>query len=211
MGWKAEARRTLVGPKSYLETLPDPNSGERTYWIRPRKWSIEAADKIRAKEHELKKSLGKEGLALITRRQDVMQKITEAKDRGESITDADIMHMLSPEELEALVTGTAPQDQAELVKLQIFHGVYDHNLDDENGEVIKITEDDVGDFLEFPDVATEIVGIVRGWNRPLADGRSATSETSPSGASTDSDSSQTDPTSQTEQTPTDSSKSGGPG
>lgn len=202
MGWKAEARRTIVGPAHYLKSLPDPATGELHYWMRPRKWSIEAADKIRAKEHELRKALGKEGLALIAHRQDILKKVRDAQARGEEVTEADIVHLLSEEELATLVTGTAPQDQAELIKLQLFSGLHDHNLDDDSGNIIRITEEEVGDFLEFPDVAGEMVEVIRAWNRPLANGRPASSETPLSGDSEGKSSSRTDQTSQTEQTPT---------
>ncbi|MFP4066219.1 MAG: hypothetical protein ACLFS5_01840 [Spirochaetaceae bacterium] len=204
MGWKSEARRTIVGPTHYLKTLPYADTKELHYWFRPRKWSIEAADTIRAKEHELRKALGKEGLSLITHRKDILEKIQDAHKRGENVTEADIIHLLSEEELAALITGTTPQDQAELIKLQLLHGVHDHNLDDEDGKVIEISESEVGDFLEFPDVAGEMVEVIREWNRPLARRRSDNSETSLNGDSTGDSLSPTDPTSPTDQTPTSS-------
>jgi hypothetical protein len=200
MGWKAEARRTLVGPKEYLTTLPDAETEELHYWIKPRKWSIDATDQIRAKEHEVRSALGTEGLALLAKKQGVMEKLREAYASGESVNDEEVMKLLTAEELATLISGTAPQNQAELITLQILHGVAEWNLEDEDGKVVEITEEEVRDFLDFPDVAGEIVDIVRRWNRPLASGRSQKSGMSQSGSSTDQSSSPTAPTSQTDQT-----------
>lgn len=70
----------------------------------------------------------------------------------------------------------------ELVSCVLMHGIHEHNLDDEEGNKIKITEDVAQEISEHFELAMEIFSIIMEFSRPLPKGSDEKSETAPNGS-----------------------------
>ena len=208
MSWKAQARKTLVGDKRYFDTMPETEDGQR-FWMKPRKFSIEAQDAISQAQYRMRERIGGDALKILTDRREVLSRIQSAsEEKGEELSNEEIFDLLEPEELQTVIQGVPPQERYEIAKLELMYGWADSNFDiDENATHEQFVEE----LLDFPDQAREAMEFIEEWNRPLLDKMSRTSGTASSGSTTDT-SSQTEPeSSPTDETPSSSSGGGNPG
>ncbi|OPL13127.1 MAG: hypothetical protein AVO39_10925 [delta proteobacterium MLS_D] len=187
MGWKDEARRTIIGEKVMLETFPG-------YWIRPRKYSIETMDEIRAIERKQQGEFNRKALARIAKK---MSESGNIEDPG-TIAPAMIMGELTDEEFEAIYEVSENRKAgpgAQLIIAKIHGGVGEHNFDGAKIETL------AKDMVDYPDIAREMITIIEEYNRPLAGNPSGISEPLPDGSTKGESSRQTEKTSQTDETP----------
>jgi len=169
MSWKDVASRTVAGPKHTMSSIPG-------YWFKPRKFSVTAADDINA---ESMRSAGTVPTKIKTKMAKLMKE-------NPDLDEGDLIAELTDEEI-AELTDVQGRPASDLIRLRIKHGVAEHNYEgpDENGsEVVKsgLTDEQVAEILQFPEVAKEMVEAIMRWNRPLAHATSGISETSQSGA-----------------------------
>jgi len=187
MGWKDEARRTIIGEKVMLESFPG-------YWIRPRKYSIETMDEIRALERKQQGEFNRKALARIAKKMSDGGKIDDA----EKIVPSTIMGELTDEEFEAIYDISEKRKDgpgAQLIVAKIAGGLGEHNFDGAKVETL------AKDMIDYPDIAREMVKIIEEYNRPLAESPSETSEPSPDGSIKGESSQPTEKISQTDETP----------
>ena len=88
MSWKEDARRTVISEKHNLETFEG-------FWIKAKKYSINAKDEINAAVREVQKGLDKRAILEVTK------KAREMGLSGSTPTEAE--DMLTPEQLSALI------------------------------------------------------------------------------------------------------------
>ncbi len=171
MGWKDDARRTVVGGKKILTTFPG-------YWIKPRKFSKAGEDAINEEMRRLQKGVNRKALVSVTKK---------AEERGSELahmSEQEIMELLTAEELEALMDGDTAATY-DLCKARLTFGIDSHNfcegeLDTRHSSVVD--DSFVRDLLEYPEIAGEILGCIAEHNRPLAETSSPKSEMSPNGS-----------------------------
>jgi hypothetical protein len=174
MGWKDDARRTIISEKKELETFPG-------YWVKVRKYSIRGKDEINAAVRRMQQSLDKKALYSLAK------KVKEQSGRTD-LSEEEVMGMLEPEEIGAFMdSNSVPLE--EINKLKILHGVAAHNFVDGDKDVgtddpkaVKVFADDI---LEYSDIVAELLRIIEEYNRPLAQARSKTSRMSQSGSTTE--------------------------
>lgn len=144
MGFRAAIRTGRRGPKVVLSTIQRPGSGE--YWIAPQKFTIEVADQIRAKLLPLGKMLSA-----------TPDFNADNPDPKQLI---DVLQTTEGKHLEAI---------REVLVLQLREGIADHNFDDDEGNLVEgVTDEIIAGFLEFPELANEVAGIIREFNAPLS-------------------------------------------
>jgi hypothetical protein len=142
-GWKKAAMIGVIGEKEYLKSF-----GDGKYFVIPKKISILSAQKMR----KLFEALS----------------IAEEKQIAEDETT-------SPENAQQLVVTKMMEDSPEFfnefMRQMLLGGVYDHNLDDENGNVLEWNDDLVGQICNMAEdnysVPLEIFGVVSRYNAPL--------------------------------------------
>lgn len=188
MGWKDDARRTIVSEKKELETFPG-------YWVKVRKYSIQGKDEINAAMAKLQSSIDKKALYSLAKK-------VRQQQGNKDLTEQQVLEMLEPDEIEAFMDGnTAPV--ADLNRLKIQHGVVAHNFSEKDKDLGTDDPKDIeafaNDILEFAEITAEVLQHIEAFNRPLASPRSKTSKTSPSGSTKDQPSSP-ETSSQTEET-----------
>ena len=164
-GWKDATRRNLIGSKHELVAV----KGE--LWIRPKKWSIQAADEIASYRREL--------FADPERRRKI-QRIMELK-KGEEI-DIKTLEEAEGGELLELLSALELQDRRSIYAVGIRDGVGEHNFSDDAGELIgngqSFDQATIDDILTWGELATEMFGVIQEYNRPLAGRNGDNSETS---------------------------------
>jgi hypothetical protein len=187
MGWKDEARRTIVGDKKELGTFPG-------YWIRPRKYSIESLDEIRAIEKKQQSEFTRRSMAKLAKKMSGIKDLTP--EAAAEMSPLDLMKNMDEEEVEALyeMMDSKHNFQAQILTAKLKGGVGEHNF-----EGTKITEL-AKELIEYPDIAREVVEIIDEYNRPLATRPSEALPQSPDGSTNKENSMQTVKTSQTEET-----------
>lgn len=143
MGWKDDARRLIIGEKVQLETFEG-------YWIRPKKWSIQAKDEINAVQRRIQKGIDKKALMSVY-----------AKSKGKNYSEEELLEKISPEELGAFLDSNSLEAK-DFVEIKLKYGIAEHNFE---GAKVK---DLAHDILEYEDIAIEMLKIVEDFNRPLA-------------------------------------------
>jgi len=187
--WENAARRFTVGDKTELETIPG-------YWIKPKKYSVEGDNAIKAAAAGNQSVLPPSLLKRLQERAETMQD-------GE-LTQSELFKMMSAEEIGEMIHRTATADSAQsvkVVKLILMYGIDSHNFEDTDNR--RCGEDLAEKLMQYRDAAMECVRIIQGFNGPLARATGQPSETSPNGNTEASDTSPTARTPQTEATPTD--------
>lgn len=207
--WKAAARKTLVGEKRYFDTMPLEEGETERFWMRPRKFSIEAQDAIAQAQYKLRDRIGADALKILTEHKDVIKRAQDAAvEKGEELSNEEVFELLSADELETVVRGVPPSERYELAKLELLYGWHDDNFGREEGAT---QEQFIEDVLDFPDLAREALEFVEEWNRPLLDTIVRTFGTASSGPTTDTSSPKEPESSPTAKSRTDSSGNGDPG
>lgn len=175
MNWKEAARRSMVGPKVELKAA----GGE--LWIRPKKLSQAAVDAIREQRAV---SVSSQEFQGSLRRARVLQERYPGLFTGE-IDEAAIAAEDRGEILELYATLQAAP-RAAAFRLQLLHGVGEHNFSDDAGMLVgdgKVLDDNtITGILEWGDLAAEMVAAIEAYNAPLVAASPATSPTSPSGS-----------------------------
>ncbi len=180
MGWQDDARRLVIGPRHDLESFPG-------YYIKPKKYSVAAKDEIQAVMREIQKGIDKKAL---------MEVMAKARELGADITQEELMKRLEPQELAALLDSTSVPS-ARIMEVKFRHGIAEHNFEGTTiEELAKVLTS--GDIPE--EIASEILSVVEGFNRPLARATSPISEMQPSGSTREAPSN-TETPSPTEGTP----------
>lgn len=164
-GWEAQARRTILSEEIELTTLPG-------FRVRARKFTVAAADEIRAAQVRKRDMLPPRLRSLIGRA------AAEGKDL------AALARELPEGEAEALLTDLPAEasSMSDIMRLSILHGIGEHNLDDQGRRDEVMTPALVDRLLEYPETTAELYGIVQKWNRPFAKTTPATSGMSSSGS-----------------------------
>lgn len=162
MGWQDDARKLIVSDKKELTTFDG-------FWIKVKKFSINATDEINAATREVQKGMDKKSLI------EVAKKAREAGIAGEVLSEDEIMDMLTPEQMSALLDSTSVAS-AKVVEIKLRNGIEAHNFEDT--KVPQLAHD----ILEYPEIAQEMLKFVEEFNRPLAKTTSVKSATPPSGS-----------------------------
>jgi hypothetical protein len=104
------------------------------------------------------------------------------------ISVEDVLQNLDEEDLSAILeeSSEAPAGaQTEYKRQVLLHGIGEHSFKNEKGELESINEDFVNRLLQDKDTTDEMVAVIVGWNRPLANGSGLRSRTSSSGGAED--------------------------
>lgn len=157
VNWRAASNRRVIGDWVEIKSLEGIDAR-----IKPRKYSQAGADEINAWAVQRQARMKRESVkALIEKKDDV------------SVRDDAVLDVLANADPELL-------KQAHYMGLILKHGVHEYEFGDEAGapdsEWIEAVLNDI-------ELAGEILGIVRGFNSPLARPTSGTSETSQDGPS----------------------------
>lgn len=167
MGWKEDARRSIIGKKKELISFPG-------YWVQARKYSTQGKDEIADATRAVQKGIDKK----------VLFSAAKKMKGKENLTEDQIFDMLSAEEISELVDSSSCA-ATELFKAKIKNGLNAHNFCDGDIET-RSTEKDIkgfaNDILEFEEVALEIIGIIEDFNRPLALATPSISKMLPNGS-----------------------------
>ena len=180
MSWQDDARRTIVSDKKELSTFDG-------YWVKVKKYSINAKDEINAATREVQKGMDKKALI------EVAKKAREMGLAGEVVSENDIMDMLTPEQMSALLDSTSVAS-SKVMEAKLKNGIAEHSFGASTVDQL------AHDILDYPDIANEILNYIEEFNRPLAKKTSPVSAMSPSGSTTEPPLS-TEIPSQTEETP----------
>jgi len=174
MGWKESARRSLVGEKVVLQS----SGGE--LWIRPKKLSQEAVDAVREE---------KARIAATGDTKDLLRRTMHLRKRYPGLLEGVGLEGMPEEdmvEVMALYAALSTGAQRSVYRLELLHGIGEHNLADEAGALVgggKVLDEKTADeVLEWSDLAAEICRAIEEYNRPLAGRTASTSPTSPSGS-----------------------------
>jgi hypothetical protein len=154
MGWKNDARRLVIGERRELGTFEG-------YWIRPRKFSIQAKDEINAIQRRIQKSIDKKALISL------MKKVKGSKeaDQSEEEIEKKLYESMTDDELNSMLDAQGVETK-DLIYTKILYGVAEHNFcDEEKSEDSKVL---AADILDYEAIAQEIINVVEEFNRPLA-------------------------------------------
>ena len=186
MGWKDKASKLVVGDSVELKTFPG-------FWIRPRKYTVAGQDAINEIQRKLQKGINKKALMSFVRKLE----IDKAEEKSEQELATEVMDQLTEEEIDTMME-SSQLPTADIIKAKLKEGIHSHNFTDqgESEDVAQLVQD----IIDYPIIAEEMLGIVEGFNRPLAEKKSKKSKTQPSGSTTEAPLS-TEIPSQTEGTP----------
>jgi hypothetical protein len=188
MGYKDATRRAFIGPRAVLTTI---SADAEEYWIRPRKLSSEAADKIA----ELQRAYLRENRENIRGYKEFTAQLEAA---GKTVEDADPLALLD------FVPRGDPEMRSVIYRLAFADGIGEHNLVGDDGKTIgdgKCLDKAAVEFIiGWDPLAVELFGIIQRYNLPLPKGSEAKSKTPPSGSSSESNSPKA-PSSQTDESP----------
>jgi hypothetical protein len=154
MGWKNDARRLVIGERRELGTFEG-------YWIRPRKFSVQAKDEINAIQRRIQKSIDKKALISL------MKKVKGSKeaDQSEEEIEKKLYESMTDDELNSMLDAQGVETK-DLIYTKILYGVAEHNFcDEEKSEDSKVL---AADILDYEAIAQEIINVVEEFNRPLA-------------------------------------------
>lgn len=145
MGVKAAIRRKRVGSRVELTTIQ--RDDESPYWVVPQKMDVATNDEIQAE--------------LLSARELLADLPDALNEDGEIASDA-------AARLAAKTDATQLAAVRRAFVLRLRRGIADHNLDDDDGNVIAGMPDDLIEaILQLPELATEIHSIVVEYNAPL--------------------------------------------
>jgi hypothetical protein len=162
--WKNKLSLSRIGERVDLKTIEG-------FWVKPQKFTVEQNDEIQAAQLKALAGVNRGTLAKAT------NKIKIASENDEETAAIDV---LSDEDISALMDAKfAPS--SEVLRLHILYGIAEHNFCDEESSSV-VDKALVDDLMKYPDIATEIGGVARRYNDPLAHPTSATSETSLDGS-----------------------------
>jgi len=158
--WQAAARITILGEKHELESLPG-------YWFTPRKYSTIGSVKINGGAMKLRTNLPK----------GILKKLAKGmgdKEKDAQFTGKEAMKLLTEDEISQVMDAQKGDEGAVSFQKDILiYGIGEHGFDgDYNIESL------AEELLEYPDVAAEMIEIIKEWNSPLAQTTSETSGTS---------------------------------
>lgn len=188
MGWKDDARRSILGEKTGLASFPG-------YTITPRKYSIEILDEIKDIERERQKEVDRRALARVAKKMAAKKQLSE--EDLSKLTPAEMINELEDDEFAALFAAVDKSHgfEAKIISVKIRGGLGAHDFKDSSVEELST------ELLEYAEIAGEVVRIIDEFNRPLVKSPSETSKQSPGGSTGGEDSSQTAKTSKTVETP----------
>jgi hypothetical protein len=194
MAWKEAARRSLIGDKVILASTGG------ALWIRPKKLSCAALDELRDLRNRSVPSAD---------RKDRLKRTMELNERhpglfeGKGVDDLTVDDRLELLDLYSSLNGGPTR---EIHRVELLHGIGEHNFVDDKGELIGRGEvfdsRTVEDILEWGDLAMEISKAIEAYSPPLARTTAGTSATSPSGSSAEPSSDPKPEISPTVETPT---------
>jgi hypothetical protein len=157
-------KRSLYGEKVTLKCVSDEVD---TYWIIPKKFSVEGVDAYAQLQIKQQRALKQSS--------DGMKKVTEIL-KGKDVSNPDkIMAALTQEEIGILVTAM-PDDVASreaLYRLFLSYGVGKHNLTGEDSEIM--TEDLINAILQSSELTMEMFLAINEWNDFFSKPRNAKS------------------------------------
>ncbi len=170
MGWKEEARRTVVGEEVELKTFPG-------YWIQPKKYSVSGKDAINEEQRKLQQGIDKRALASVIKKLGI-----DSSGKEEEQVMTEVMDKLTDDELAAMMDSQYVPS-ANYIKVRLREGINAHNFCDaaRSNDVKALTED----ILDYPEIAGECLKIVETFNRPLAKRSPRKLGTQQSGSTTD--------------------------
>lgn len=180
MSWQEDARRTIISERHDLVSFEG-------FWIKAKKYSITAKDEINAAVREVQKGLDKRAILEVTK------KARELGLSGSTPSEAEIMDMLTPDQLSALIDSSNVAS-SKVMETKLRNGIAEHSFGDT--PITQLAHD----ILEYPDIADEMLAFIEKFNRPLAKQTSQVPAMSPSG-STEEASSSTETPSPTDETP----------
>lgn len=170
-------------------------------WIKPKKWSEEADDKLRA--FGMAAFRGEGGRESLKKLRRLQAKYADRAESGE-LEDAEV----GEDDIADLAQIQAVMSDSErrgFYAVALLDGVGHHNIDSGKGELVQggfgLDKKTVDQVLDWKDLAEEMFEAVRAYNRPLAKGSDSKSTTSPSGSTPERSSPETEESSQTEPTP----------
>lgn len=173
MGWKEDARRTIVSDKKMLKSFPEG-------WVKVKKFSVKGNDEINAALRKLQSVFDRKAI------------MSFAKKARDGADEKSMLQEMTPEEMGMILDGNTAESY-DLIFAKIKNGVAMHNFCDGDIETRSTEKDIQGfakDILEYPDIANEIVSLIEDYNRPLVEKRSETSKMSPNGSSEEQSSNQ---------------------
>jgi len=161
-------KRRIMGPRQDLETLTG-------FWIKPNKYSSAGAEEIQAIQFKITKG---------ARNPVVAKYVKRFRAQGiENPTVSDIADKLDDEELAELLSAMGsvdPRSNAELQDKTMLHGIGEHNFR-QGGKMLSV-EEAIPIIMQDIGAVKEIIGIIEGWNPPLARESSGKSGTQQSGS-----------------------------
>lgn len=162
--FQAAARKTILGPKTEIG-LEDADGN--AFWFRPKKYPVLGSREIQSVGLRTSRKVPR---ALRTKLREF------ATDDGTIDMEAaeKVLTEAEKTELENLDLGDVGET-SEVLRLQLIHGVGTNNFSGEERPDIDSSQADV--ILEFVDVFDRILKPIQDWNRPLAPGKSESSET----------------------------------
>jgi hypothetical protein len=162
--WKSKISMSRIGEKVDLKTVDG-------FWVKPKKFSVEQNDEIQAAQLKALAGVNRGTLAKAT---------NKIKIASENKEETAVIDVLSDDDISALMDAKfAPS--SEVLRLHILYGIAEHNFCEE--EISTVVDNALVDgLMKYPDIATEIGGIVQRYNSPLAHQTSTTSGTSPDGS-----------------------------
>ncbi|OHE63850.1 MAG: hypothetical protein A2001_01425 [Treponema sp. GWC1_61_84] len=175
--WRVAARRTILGEKYQLATLPG-------IYVVPRKYSIRGEDAIQSLAMRKQSKMRREIVQSIIKKAREEEEKTAAA--GGEPADRDKEALALQDKVSAELLGELDPEvlaSRDFMALRLKYGVGEHNFDGEPTEVV--TDAWVDAVLEYPDTAAEILKAVEDWNSPLAKGTPGGSGTSPNGGTTE--------------------------
>jgi hypothetical protein len=161
-------KRRIMGPRTDLETLPG-------FWMKPKKYSSAGGEEIQAVQFKISKG---------ARNPVVAKYVKRLRSQGiENPTVSDVADTLDEEELAELLEAMGsvnPESNAELQSKIMLCGTGEHNFR-QGGKVLS-TEEAIPIIVQDIEAVKEIIGIIKGWNSPLASEPSEKSGTQSSGS-----------------------------
>ena len=160
--WQIAADRAAIGQPVALQSIK-PEEGE--YTITPRKYTVAGNDAITAIALKIQARMKRESLkAIVDSGLDSQEMQTNEGASDEEKRAA----IRKRNDLAIAVLADVPEDllgQRETMRAKIRHGVALHTME---GEPKAPVDEWIEAVLDYPETAAEIVAIVEGFNRPLA-------------------------------------------
>ena len=173
--WEAAAKRTIFGEKTPRTSLAEEGK-KSEFWIKPRKYSVEAREEIKLATGDLLERLPDDIVNIIVEKQ---KKKSNEKQKKQSNEDADdktddflsIFSEMNTLQRCKVMKALRESKGANVIFLVIKNGIGEHNFKDDN-ESSEVPKEFVDKILNYSPVADEMVRIIQDYNRPLAGGNS---------------------------------------